>query len=158
MTAMANVAPITKSIRVKTTPARAFEVFTNNVIKWWPPTYTIGRWPMKEVIMEPHAGGRWFEIGEDGSQYQWGNVLAWNPPGRLLLAWRIGMDWQFDPALLTEVEVTFKDAGGGETEVQIVHSKFENYGADAEKAAQIFDGWSSTLVRFAAVVHGETPQ
>ncbi len=158
MTAIANVAPITKSIRVKATPERAFQVFTNNVIKWWPPIYTIGRSPMKEVIMEPRVGGRWFEIGEDGSQCQWGDVLAWSPPDRLLLAWRIGMDWQFDPSLLTEVEVTFTDAGNGETGVQIVHSKFENYGADAEKAAQIFDGWSSTLVRFAEVVHGRAPQ
>ena len=86
-------------------------MFTNNVIKWWPPTYTIGASPMKEVIMEARAGGRWFEIGEDGSQCQWGDMLEWNPPGRLLLAWRIGMDWQFDPELLTEVEVTFRDAG-----------------------------------------------
>ena len=64
------------------------------------------------------------------------------------------MDWQFDPALLTEVDVTFKDAGGGETEVRIVHSKFENYGADAEKAVEIFDGWSATLARYAETVHG----
>jgi uncharacterized protein YndB with AHSA1/START domain len=158
MNAPANVSPITKSIRVKVTPERAFEVFTTNVLKWWPPGYTIGTSPMKEVVIEPRVGGRWFEIGEDGSQCQWGDVLAWNPPRRLLLAWRIGMDWQFDPSLLTEVDVTFRDVGGGETEVKIVHSKFENYGADAEKAAQVFDGWSSTLVRFADVVHGRTPQ
>ena len=157
MIAPPNVAPITKSIRVKTTPERAFEVFTTDLIKWWPPSYTIGTSPMKEVVVEPRLGGRWFEIGEDGSQCQWGDVLAWDPPRRVVLAWRIGMDWQFDPSLLTEVEVTFKQVGG-ETEVRIVHSKFENYGADAEKAAEIFDGWSATLVRFADVVHGRTPQ
>jgi len=158
MSAKVNVAPIIKSIRVKATPERAFQVFTHNSIIWWPPTYTIGSSPMKEIVLESHLGGRWFEIGEDGSQCQWGDVLAWEPPNRLVLAWRIGMDWQFDPKLLTEVEVTFKDVGGGETEVQIVHSKFENYGADAEKAAQIFDGWSANLARFADVVHGRTPQ
>ena len=153
-----NVAPIKKLVRVKATPERAFKVFTENSIVWWPPTYTIGSSPMNEIVLEPWLGGRWFEIGEDGSQCQWGDVLAWEPPARLVLAWRIGMDWQFDPSLLTEVEVTFEDVGGGETEVRIVHSKFENYGADAEKAAQIFDGWSTNLARFADVVHGRTPQ
>ncbi|HTN63595.1 MAG TPA: SRPBCC family protein [Devosia sp.] len=158
MSSKINVAPITKSVRVRTTPERAFAIFTTNVLKWWPPTYTIGNSPMKEVVMEPHVGGRWFEIGEDDSQCQWGDVLVWNPPQRLVLAWRIGMDWQFNAALLTEVEVTFTAVGDGETEVRIVHRKFENYGAEAEKAAQIFDGWSANLARFAAVVHGETPQ
>ncbi len=158
MNSAAKIAPIIRSIRVKASPAGAFQIFTNNVIKWWPPAYTIGTSPMKEVIIEPRVGGRWFEIGEDGSQCQWGDVLGWSPPGRILLAWRIGMDWQFAPALLTEVEVTFKDVGAGETEVQITHSKFENYGANADKAAQIFDGWSSTLVRFADVVQGRLPE
>ncbi|HEY4202018.1 MAG TPA: SRPBCC family protein [Devosiaceae bacterium] len=149
---------ITKSIRVRATREYAFSFFTLNPIKWWPPTYTIGSAPMQKVVMEPHPGGRWFEIGSDGSECQWGNVLAWEPPARLVLAWRIGMNWKFDPALLTEVEVTFRDVGGGETEVRIVHSKFENYGPDAGKALQIFDGWSSILERFAAIAEGRTPQ
>jgi uncharacterized protein YndB with AHSA1/START domain len=158
MTTNASIPSILKSIRVQTTPEHAFAVFTTNVIKWWPPAYTIGQSPMKKVVIEPRVGGRWFEIGEDGSECQWGDVLAWNPPGRLTLAWRIGMDWAFDPSLLTEVEISFKDLGSGETEVQIEHTKFENYGDDAEKALQIFDGWSSILARFADVAHGLPPR
>lgn len=157
MTTTAKILSIVKSVKVRAHPERAFAVFTTNVIKWWPPAYTIGQTPMREVVIEPRAGGRWFEVGEDGSECQWGDVLAWNPPVGLTLAWRIGMNWAFDPSLLTEVEVSFKDVGGGETEVQIHHSKFENYGVDAEQALLIFDGWSSILTRFADVTHGLKP-
>ena len=158
MAAMAKIPSIVKSVRVRAAPERAFAVFTTNVSKWWPPAYTIGQSPIKEVVIEPHVGGRWYEIGEDGSECQWGDVLAWSPPGLLTLAWRIGMNWAFDPSLLTEVEISFKDVGGGETEVRIEHSKFENYGDDAEKARQIFDGWGSILARFADVTHGLPPR
>jgi uncharacterized protein YndB with AHSA1/START domain len=153
----AKVPTIVKFVRVRATPERAFAVFTTNVGKWWPPAYTIGKSPIKEVIIEPHLGGRWFEIGEDGSECQWGDVLSWEAPKQLVLAWRIGMNWTFDPSLLTEIEVSFKDVGDGETEVRIQHSKFENFGDDAEKALQIFDGWGTNLARYADAVHGLLP-
>ena len=157
MATTTEIPPIVKSVRVRARPEHAFAVFTTNVIKWWPPAYTIGQSPMKEVVIEPRIGGRWFEIGNNASECQWGDVLAWNPPSGLTLAWRIGMNWASDPSLLTEVEMSFKDIGGGETEVRINHSKFENYGQDAEKALQIFDGWSSILGRFANVTQGLPP-
>ena len=55
------------------------------------------------------------------------------------------MEWRFDPSLLTEIAITFTDVGDGMTEVRLEHSKFENLGDGAEKALQIFDGWSSVL-------------
>lgn len=39
------------------------------------------------------------------SECVWGDLLAWEPPHRLLPAWRIDADFQQDPNLLTEVEV-----------------------------------------------------
>jgi uncharacterized protein YndB with AHSA1/START domain len=152
MTATVRIPPIIKSIRVRATPERAFKVFTTNVIRWWPPDYTIGTSPMKDIVLEPRDEGRWYEIGEDGSQCQWGDVLVWNPPTRLLLAWRIRLDWTFDPSLLTEIEITFNRLDTGETEVRIEHSKFENLGDDAGRALEIFDGWSSVLARYAEVL------
>lgn len=158
MVAAAKFPSIVKSVRVRATPERAFAVFTTNVSKWWPPAYTIGRSPIKEVVIEPHIGGRWYEIGEDGSECQWGDVLGWSPPALLALAWRINMNWVFDPSLLTEIEISFKDVGRGETEVRIEHSKFENFGDDAETALKIFDGWDANLARYADVVHGLPPR
>jgi uncharacterized protein YndB with AHSA1/START domain len=79
-------------------------------------------------------------------------VLAWEPPGRVLLAWRIGADWVFDPALLTEVEVTFTAEGEG-TRVVLEHRLLENMGAAGEGARASFDsdgGWGGLLAMFGA--------
>lgn len=54
---------------------------------------------------------RWYEVGEDESECDWGKVLVWNPPHQVVLAWQISGHWKFDPNLITEVEVKFADEG-----------------------------------------------
>ncbi len=152
MTSATAIAPVMRSIRVKATPQKAFRFFTESMGKWWPANFSIGSSPMKDVVMETGVGGRWHEVGQDGSTCQWGEVLAWNPPDRVVLAWRISAGWQFDPSLLTEVDVSFKDLGNGETEVILEHRKLENYGDAAADIVGIFaspDGWNAALARFA---------
>ena len=149
-TAMA-IAPVTRSIRVRATPEKAFKFFTENLGKWWPMNFSIGSSPIQDVILEAGAGGRWYEVGQDGSTCQWGEVLTWNPPSHLVLAWRITAGWQFDPTLLTEVDVKFNDLGNGETEVTLEHRKLENYGEAAAEIAGIFaspGGWDAALSRY----------
>ena len=144
-------APIRKSIRVDVAPARAFEIFTTGMARWWLKTHTINptKSPIKEIALEPRAGGRWFERGEDGSECNWGKVLAWEPPTRLLLAWQINGRWQFDPALITEVDIRFTPDGNG-TRVELEHRKLEALGDQAEAMAQAFTGgWGVLLDSFA---------
>src|SRR5260221_9873490 len=106
MTTLIKPAPVRKSIVVRASQARAFEVFTARFSAWWPASHHIGAAPYKTSVLEPQVGGRWYEIGEDGAECEWGEVLAWEPPARLILAWRIGADWKFDAALTTEAEAT----------------------------------------------------
>ena len=146
------IAPVTSIVRVKATPERAFRFFTENLGQWWPSNFSIGSSPMREAILEAGTGGRWYEVGQDGSTCQWGEVLAWNPPDRLVLAWRITAEWQFDPNLLTEVHVSFRDLGNGETEVTLEHRGLENYGGAAAQMVGLFSspgGWHAALARFA---------
>ena len=146
-------APVKKSIRVKVPPARAFEIWTVGMKRWWLKSHTINptKSPFQDIVMEPHGGGRWFERGEDGSECNWGKVLAWEPPARLVLAWQIDSKWQYDPAIETEIEVRFTSDGAG-TLVELEHRHLESLGDAAEELRGIFDssmGWSGLLECFA---------
>lgn len=145
-------AAVRKSVTVNAPADRAFRVFTEGFSTWWPASHSIGTSPLKQATIEPRAGGRWFETGEDGSQCDWGEVLVWEPPHRLVLIWRIGLDWKFDPDLHTEVELRFTALPGGKTEVVLEHRKLENYGDKAESAQEMFSGdgaWVALLEAFA---------
>jgi uncharacterized protein YndB with AHSA1/START domain len=148
------VAPVRRSIRVKANPAKAFDVFTGGITRWWIKSHSINKSPQKEVVIEPRVGGRWYERGEDGSECPWGRVLAWEPPSRLVLAWQIDGRWQFNPDLVTEVEVRFV-ADGAETRVELEHRHLDRLGDAAEPSRAAFEspqGWGGLLERFAADV------
>src|SRR5687768_2871694 len=110
-------APIRKTVEVAATPEKAFRVFTEGLDRWWPRRFQIGRTPLARAVLEPRAGGRWYEVGEDGGECDWGEVLAWDPPRRLVLAWRITSAFVFDPAAHSEVEVLFTALPSGITRV-----------------------------------------
>lgn len=154
MTLAIKPAPVRKSISVAASPQIAFRVFTEGFDRWWPRSHSIGAAPLKTAVLEPKVGGRWYGLLQDGSKADWGDVLAWEPPKRVLLAWRIGADWQFHPDLLTEVEVTFTPEGET-TRVELEHRLLENMGAAGEGARAQFDGeggWGMLLGLYAGSV------
>jgi uncharacterized protein YndB with AHSA1/START domain len=155
MTQTIKPAPVRKTLTVAASPQRAFEVFTAGFDRWWPRSHTIGAAALKTAIIEPRQGGRWYGIDVDGGEDEWGDVLAWEPPTRLVLAWRIGADWKYDKTRLTEVEVNFTALADGKTRVDFEHRLLENLGApaDAEAGRANLDspgGWGGLLDMFAA--------
>ena len=90
-------APVRRSLIVKADPQRSFAAFTANMASWWPPTHTIGGSQKPEVVLEGRVGGRWYERSPEGAECEWGKVLVWDPPGRLVLAWQINGLWKYDP-------------------------------------------------------------
>ncbi|HYW25187.1 MAG TPA: SRPBCC family protein [Terriglobales bacterium] len=132
---------------------RAFRVFTESIDTWWPREYHIGQAEMAEAIMEPRAGGRWYERGTDGSECDWGRVLAWEPPHRLVVTWQINGQWQFDPdpAHASEVEVRFVADGPQRTTVELMHRYLDRLvaGQAIHDAIGQGGGWNSILERFA---------
>jgi uncharacterized protein YndB with AHSA1/START domain len=149
---------VRKEITVEASQSRAFNVFTQEHGVWWPlATHHIGAAPAETAIIEPRVGGRWFERGRDGSECEWGRVLVWDPPGRLVLAWEISADWKHDKAIETEVEIRFVALGPALTRVELEHRRLDHYGPAAEQMRGIFDsegGWNGMLRLFAARAQG----
>jgi uncharacterized protein YndB with AHSA1/START domain len=144
-----SIAPIVRNVIVRVDPTRAFELFTSRIADWWPKGKTIGREPHVAVVLEPWVEGRWFERDAQGQETQWGKVLCWEPPHRLLLAWQIGADWAYHPDLLTELELSFKAHTPGGTLVTLEHRYLERLGSDAARVRETLDGgWPTLLGEF----------
>lgn len=153
MTTMIRPAPVCKTIYVAASPDQAFDVFTNGIGRWWPKSHKIGGADLDRPIIEPRAGGRWYQLAVDGTECEVGKVLAWDPPHRLLLAWQLRHDWSFDRDLVTEVEVTFVPEGDG-TRVNLEHRNLERLGDTAEALRQQIDspnGWGLLLQLYSEI-------
>ena len=151
MSAQIRPAPVRKSIRVSASPDRAFEVFTAGIGRWWPKSHKIGLADLDRPVIEPRAGGRWYELDVDGSECELGKVAVWDPPARLVLIWQLTPEFKYDPDLITEVEVTFTAEGAG-TLVELEHRDLERLGDKAEAMAEIVSGpggWPALLALFA---------
>jgi uncharacterized protein YndB with AHSA1/START domain len=143
---------VRQSIVVQAPPDRAFEVFTAGMSSWWPlSSHAMGNQPVVAAVIEPRAGGRWYERSEDGSECDWGHVAVWEPPHRLVLIWRLTADYAYDQTLATEVEVRFTAQDGG-TRVELEHRGLEAYGDRTAEMRDTFgsdNGWMGLLRRFA---------
>ena len=146
-------AAIRKTLELRASPAHAFEVFTAGFGRWWPKFHNIGASPLVTACIEPRVGGRWYSRHEDGSEAPWGEVLVWEPPSRVVLAWRINHEFRYQPGLLTEVEVRFEDLGGGRTRVELEHRHLERFGDSAaalDTIGRMNGGWGEILELYRA--------
>lgn len=146
-------APVRRSVVVKAGIERSFTAFTANIGRWWPSSHRIGATPTANVVLEGRVGGRWYEVGSDGAECEWGKVLLWEPPRRLILGWQVDGDWKYDPTFVTEVEVVFTALGGGGTQVDLEHRNLERYGDKAGPVREMIGsdgGWLGILRSFAA--------
>jgi uncharacterized protein YndB with AHSA1/START domain len=152
-------AAIRKSFTVRAPRERAWEVFTARFGTWWPMTHYIGDSPLTDAVVEPRQGGRWYGVHEDGVERPWGQVLVWDPPGRLVLDWQISHEWGYTPDLHTDVEVVFTAVGDAETRIDFEHRGLEAFG-DSEGAVRtrtaMDGGWGTILESFKAAVGGDT--
>lgn len=139
--------PVLRAALVRCDADEAFAAFTDRIGAWWPlPTHGLFGARAGGVAFED---GRLVERSVDGEEVVWGEVLAWEPPRRLVVTWHPGRE--VDDA--SEVEVRFLPDDGG-TRVELEHRGWERFGEDAARRRRGYVGpgtWGAVLEHFADV-------
>lgn len=147
--------PIRKTVVVNAGLVKAFEVFAHRMHDWSPTQHSLTG-ARTGIVIEPRVGGRWYEIGDGGEEADWGRVLEWEPPRRMLLAWQLDAQFAYDPNLITEIEVRFESVGEGRTRVEFEHRNLERFGPGAvELLTSLDSGWGGILNGFAGLLEAE---
>lgn len=139
---METIPAVVRTVEVGADPERAFAVFTDRMGEWWP----LAEYSMREehavgVRFEGRVGGKVVELVDDGSECEWADVLVWDPPHRLVLAWHPTEN----PTASTELEVRFTPSAGG-TRVELEHRGWERLGDRATEARSGYEqGWPGVL-------------
>jgi uncharacterized protein YndB with AHSA1/START domain len=147
---------VRKSITVQASQEHAFKVWTERFNDWWPDSHHIGEAEMEKAVFEWREDGRVYELGVDGSECDWGRVLVYEPPSRIVVTWQIDAAFKYeqDPDKASEYEVRFIAQDENTTLVEFEHRNLERHGADqAKKLYETFNmpgGWTGLLERFAA--------
>ncbi len=150
---MTTITDVRREITVAGTPERAFDLFANRMVEWWPAEHHLAGSPVVAMTVEPRIGGRIYDSCEDGSESMWGQVTEWNPPAGFTFAWMISGTWQLetDVEKASRVSVAFI-AEGDRTRVIVVHKDFWRLAEGGQGMADAVggaEGWGSGLQQFA---------
>ncbi len=139
-----SVEPIRRAITVQRGVEDAFRLFTDGLDTWWPvATHSYGGDDVERAVLEGRVGGRVYEVQKGGTEQDWAEVLVWEPPARIVLAWKI-----CEP---TEVEVRFTAEGEG-TRVELEHRGWERTREeDRARRESYTGGWAQVLGKYEEV-------
>ncbi|MFT7475247.1 MAG: hypothetical protein ACI81L_002185 [Verrucomicrobiales bacterium] len=141
-----NVPPIVRCACIARPVDETFDVFTAEIGAWWPlPTHGLFGGDAASVVFRD---GKLIEQSIDGREVEWGEVSAWEPSRRVVIAWHPGRD----RSEASEVEVLFEEDRIG-TRVVIEHRGWEVFGDDANGRRLGYVGpnaWGYVLDHFAS--------
>ena len=147
-------APLVKSVEVPLDIKAAFELFTTGIGRWWPlRTHSVEQERARACVFETGIGGRIYERAGSGVEHEWGRVLEWHPPTRVLYTWYPGRDER----TAQMVEVTFA-AAGTKTKIELTHRGWETLGDAAQAQRDNYDtGWDLVLGAYAELANDPVP-
>jgi uncharacterized protein YndB with AHSA1/START domain len=159
MTANTEPTSIRTDIVVDAAQDRAFKLFTEQFDKIKPREHNMLGVDIAESVFEPHAGGRVYDRGVDGSECQWGRVLVCETPERIVFTWDISPYWQIETDLskASEVEIRFIAVAAERTRVELEHRHLDRHGDGWEglrAGVEGNEGWPLYLARYAEQVAG----
>jgi uncharacterized protein YndB with AHSA1/START domain len=145
MTQHTALEPVRKQISVDCDVESAFRTFTKDIATWWPVESHSITGEGTTAVFEPGVGGRMYERAPDGQEHDWGAILVYEPPHRVVLEWKVNPS-----APPTEVEVRFSEDGDA-TRVELEHRGWERYPTGgADERGSYDSGWEHVLGRFQA--------
>ena len=152
----ATATSVRSAIVVEAPIERAFRVFTEDFDRVKPREHNMLGVEIAETVFEPRPGGRVYDRGVDGSEYQWARVLEIEPPDRLVFSWDISPQWQLesDHEKTSEVEVRFIAESADRTRVELEHRNLDRHGDGWESVRDAVggeDGWPLYLGRYGAL-------
>ena len=142
-----SVKPVEVTVVLKKNKDEAFAAFTEKVSKWWPlETHSVGAYlgePAPDTVaIEPHEGGRIYEISPRGVERIWGTITKWIVNEEIEFTWHPGRGE--DQA--TTVNVVFESTDNGGTAVTLVHTGWEVLGEEAQSTRDNYhSGWADNL-------------
>jgi hypothetical protein len=138
-----HLAPIRREVRVPAPQATAFDWFTLRVAEWWPRVGLAigGSLTFIDGQLEEHT---------DDDVYVWAEVITWDRPRGLQMAWR---EPRHSADQRTHVELRFVP-DQARTIVRLIHSGWERVPDPAEsvKRAGGDRGWREVLGAYEAAV------
>ena len=145
------IAPVVKTVTLKRAAADAFRIFVHETDKWWPlETHALApenNTKAIALIVEPHVGGRVYERTEDGREFDWGEVLAYEPGMRFAMTWQLGRP----RASSGEIDVRFEAMSENTCRVTLTHSGWERVENGEQMREGYNAGWGEIVERrFAA--------
>jgi hypothetical protein len=146
------IEPLRLSFQVECPAEFAFDVWTRRIATWWPVSHSVSAEADLQVVLEPRIGGRIFERTVSGTEHDWGEITAWDPPWRLVYLWHLRRD-RVDA---TEVEVSFRALAPSTTLVEIEHRGWERLGAVGPEWRNTNQaGWNGLLPHFVDAIQRE---
>ena len=153
--------PVRQSTVVRSDVAHTFDVFVRTIGTWWPvDPFSAGKDLIRDIVIEQRAGGRVYEAWTDGTEVDWGKLLAWEPPARFVMTWN-------QTPVPTEVELSFAALGPAFTRVTVEHRGWEALTDEqlaqdcalpgGYTAGSYSAGWTQILGRLAAAIGPADP-
>jgi uncharacterized protein YndB with AHSA1/START domain len=159
MTTQAQETSIKTDVVVDAPIEHAFRVFSERFDQIKPREHNMLQVDIAESVLEPRSGGRLYDRGIDGSECQWGRVLAYEPPARIVFTWDISPHWQIETDLdrASEVEVRFTEETPERTRVTLEHRHLDRHGDGWQGLREGVggdQGWPLYLTRYAEQAQG----
>jgi uncharacterized protein YndB with AHSA1/START domain len=143
------IEPLSMAFDVHCSAEHAFDTWTARIGRWWPADHTVSGESAARVVLEGRPGGRLYERTSAGAEHEWGEIIAWEPPRRLVYLWYL----RRDRADATEVEINFIAQDEATTRVEIEHRGWQRLGAQgADWRDANRGGWSTLLPHYIAAL------